>query len=41
MAVGLEFLSKEQAGIATVVIDIVIFRILIQHGDPEDFEDDE
>ncbi len=39
MAVGLEFVGREQAGVATVVIDIVILRILIQHGNPEDFED--
>lgn len=41
MAVGLEFVGREEAGVPTVVIDLVILRILIQHGNPEDFEDEQ
>lgn len=39
VAVGLEFVSAETAGVFTVIIDLGIFRVLIQHGPEEDFED--
>jgi hypothetical protein len=39
MAVGIEFLSKEVVGVFTIVIDLLIVRVLIQHGPAEDFED--
>ena len=39
MAVGIEFVSKEVAGVFTIVIDLLIVRVLIQHGPLEDYEE--
>lgn len=39
MSVGIEFLSKEVAGVFTIAIDLLIVRIIIQHGPAEAFED--
>lgn len=41
MSVGIEFFSKQDIGLTTLIIDLVILRIQIQHGNPEDFEDEE
>jgi hypothetical protein len=32
-------LSKEVVGVFTIVIDLLIVRVLIQHGPAEDFEE--
>jgi hypothetical protein len=38
MAVGIEFVSKEVAGVFTIVIDLLIVRVIIQHGPLDDEE---
>lgn len=39
MCVGIEFVNKEVVGVFTIIIDLLIVRVLIQHGPVEDFED--
>jgi hypothetical protein len=38
MMLGFEYVDPEMAGVHTLVIDVMFVRIMIQHGEVEDFE---
>lgn len=39
MMLGFEYVDPEVAGVHSLVIDILFLRILIQHGEVDDFEE--
>jgi hypothetical protein len=39
MCVGIEFVNKEVVGVFTIIIDLLIVRVIIQHGLEEDFDE--